>query len=130
MTIADFVTDRMTNYLAGGMSQATAQDFTRSELLSMYGGYNESKDDAGNWITTPPPEPMSREEAIKAVDVALAAYLSKVSPDAPESPIIAPNDQEHEITPAKPDTTAKLVIPRQPRRKALDALDEYIRRSA
>ena len=63
--IADFVTDRMTRYLAGGMKPETAARFTADELQAIYSDGHLSRDSAGNMRPTPLPENIAPDAAMK-----------------------------------------------------------------
>jgi len=63
--IADFVTDRMTRYLAGGMKPETAARFTTDELSAIYSNGHLSRDSAGNMLPTPLLENIAPDAALK-----------------------------------------------------------------
>jgi hypothetical protein len=57
--IADFVLDKMSNYIAGGMKPETAARFTRGELSAIYEGDHHSRNGTGKWHITPPLETLT-----------------------------------------------------------------------
>jgi hypothetical protein len=60
--IADFVIDKMSAYVAGGMRPETAATSTCGELMAIYKGDHYSRDGAGQMGKTPPPENIALEE--------------------------------------------------------------------
>jgi hypothetical protein len=62
-TITDFVIDKMSTYVAGGMRPETAARSTIGELSAIYWGRHWSRDTAGVMRPTPPPENIAPEEA-------------------------------------------------------------------
>ena len=71
--IADFVIEKMNRYVAGGTSPRTAAQFTRGELGAIYKGKHHSRDGAGQWRVTPPPEALDIEKAMAKCDEAITA---------------------------------------------------------
>jgi len=63
--IADFVTDRMTRYLAGGMKPETAAHFITGELEAVCKGNHYSRDKSGAMRPTPPPEALDPDATLK-----------------------------------------------------------------
>jgi hypothetical protein len=61
--IADFVIDKMSAYIAGGMRPETAARSTIRELSAIYRGRHWSRDAAGAMRPTPLPENIAPEEA-------------------------------------------------------------------
>jgi hypothetical protein len=75
--IADFINDKMTRYIAGGMSSQSAAHFTCGELLAIYKGEHHSRDSTGAWQRTPPPEPMTLEAATYKCNIAINEIIKK-----------------------------------------------------
>jgi hypothetical protein len=61
--IANFVVDKMSGYISGGMKPETAACFTYREMSAIYRGRRWSKNTAGTMRPTPPPENITMEEA-------------------------------------------------------------------
>ena len=74
--IADFVVDKMSGYVAGGMKPETAAHFTRGELAAIYKGDHYSRDNSGAMRVTPPPEELDPETAMKICDEAITEILN------------------------------------------------------
>jgi hypothetical protein len=62
--IVNFVINKMSGYIAGGMKPETAAHFTRMELSAIYEGNRHSRDGTGQWRITPPPEALDIKVAI------------------------------------------------------------------
>lgn len=75
--IADFVAEKMSRYLIGGMNVETAACFTRGELAAMYKGDHFSKDATGKVRSTLPPEKLDIETAMKKVDAAITEIINR-----------------------------------------------------
>jgi hypothetical protein len=75
MSIAAFVAERMSSYIAGGMEPATAARFTRGELLAIYKGNHRSRNNSGTMQITPPPEVLDIETAMTKCDAAIMGIL-------------------------------------------------------
>jgi hypothetical protein len=75
--IATFITDKMSGYVAGGASPTIAVNFTRGELAAIYKGDHYSRDNSGAWQTTPPPEKLDPETAMKKADAAIADMINR-----------------------------------------------------
>jgi len=73
--IADFVINKMSGYIAGGMKPETAAGFTRGEMLAIYRRQHHSRDKSGAWQITPPLENIPATVAIKKADAAIAEIL-------------------------------------------------------
>jgi hypothetical protein len=73
--IADFIADRMSACLAGGMRPETAARFTRGELAAVYKGNHYSRDAYGAMRVTPPPEALGIAAARAKCDDALRKIL-------------------------------------------------------
>ena len=82
--IADFVIDKMSSYIAGGMRPQTAARFTRGELLAIYRRQHHSRDESGAWQITPPLENIPATAAMKKADEAIAEILKVCREQAPE----------------------------------------------
>jgi len=76
MSIAAFIAEKMSAYIAGGMSADQAAHFTRGELLAIYKGSHYSRDSAGSLQPTQPPESLDIETAAVKCDEAIRAFLS------------------------------------------------------
>jgi hypothetical protein len=95
--IAAFITEQMNAYIAGGMKPETAAHFTRGELAAIYKGKHHSRDAAGNFQHTPPPENVNLETAMKKADAAIMEILKCCAGDAKKeakAPEYAPAAQE------------------------------------
>jgi len=76
--IVAFIADKMSSYVAGGMSAESAARFTRGELEAIYKGEHRSRDTAGAFYVTPPPEALSIEAAMKKADTAIAEIIRQL----------------------------------------------------
>ena len=83
--IADFVIDKMSSYITGGMKPETAAQFTRGELEAIYKGNHLSRDSAWQWRVTPPPEVLPIGAAVRKADEAIAEILKVCREQAPET---------------------------------------------
>jgi hypothetical protein len=89
--IADFVIEKMSGYIAGGMSPQSAAHFTRGELEAIYKGNHWSRDAAGVMQQTTQPEPMDTDTAMKKCAEAINEILRAYAEMASEKPAdIAP----------------------------------------
>jgi hypothetical protein len=61
--IADFVVEKMSGYVAGGMAPESAARSTMGELSAIYRGRHYSRDTTGVMRLTPPPENIAPEKA-------------------------------------------------------------------
>ncbi|MDR2729707.1 MAG: hypothetical protein LBB81_02280 [Treponema sp.] len=84
MVIAAFIADKMSSYIAGGMSAGTAAHFTRGELLAIYKGNHYSRDAFWAMRVTPPPENILIEATRAKYYEALTEIL-KTHGKAPEN---------------------------------------------
>ena len=75
--IADFVIEKMTAYISGGMEPATAGKFTRGELGAIYKGNHYSRDGSGAMQPTPPPEALGIEEATAKCEKAILDFIKQ-----------------------------------------------------
>jgi hypothetical protein len=75
--IAAFITEKMSAYIAGGISPEIAAHFTRGELAAIYQGTHYSRDGDGPMRLTPPPENLGIETAMKKADAAIAEIISQ-----------------------------------------------------
>jgi hypothetical protein len=80
IAIEEFVIDKMSSYVAGGMKPENAARFTRGELLSIYRGDHYGRDVAGKPQKTPPPENLDLETAMRKCDTAIAEIISSTVP--------------------------------------------------
>jgi len=74
--IADFIIEKMSAYIIGGMAAETAAHFTRGELEAIYKGNHYSRDKSGALHITPPPEALGIEAAMKKADSGIAEILN------------------------------------------------------
>jgi len=73
--IAAFIADRMSAYIAGGMTPANAARLTIGELGAIYRGNHYSRDASGAFRLTPPPEALGIFEAKKKASAALSEFM-------------------------------------------------------
>ena len=76
-----FIIDKMSSYIAQGMSAENAARFTRGELEAIYKNNHHSRDASGAFRVTPPPEAMDTVTAMKKADVAIMEILKCCAPD-------------------------------------------------
>jgi hypothetical protein len=122
--IQEFVIDKMSSYVAGGMKPETAARFTRGELLSIYRGDHWSRDVVGKPQKTPPPEALDIETAMRKADAAIAEILDYCAKERAEKgqPL---NAETHPAPDAKHTGTMSGA-----RKTGLDGLKKYVRESA
>jgi hypothetical protein len=60
--ITDFVIDKMSSYVIGGMTPESAARSTMGELSAIYRGRHWRRDAAGTMRPTPPPEDIALEK--------------------------------------------------------------------
>jgi len=75
--IAAFIANRINAYVSGGMKPETAARFTMGELSAIYRETHFSRGTSGAFRTTPPPENLDFETAMKKADTAIAEIISK-----------------------------------------------------
>jgi len=75
--IADFIIDRISSYISGGMRPETAARFTIGELSAIYRKTHYSRDASGAFRVTPPPEALGIEAAMREADAAIAEIISQ-----------------------------------------------------
>jgi hypothetical protein len=75
--IADFVIDKMSAYIAGGIKPETATRFTMGELWAIYQGTHYSRADSGAMRPTILPENLDLETAMEKADAAIAEIISQ-----------------------------------------------------
>jgi hypothetical protein len=73
--ITDFIIDKISSYIVGGMRPETAAYFTRGELAAIYKGQHYSKDASGAFRVTPPPETLRVSTAMGKADAAIKEIL-------------------------------------------------------
>jgi len=73
--IADFVMDRMSSYIAGGMSAGSAAHFTRGELEAIYKGRHYNRDNVGEWRVTTAPERIGLAAAMFKADAIITGIV-------------------------------------------------------
>ena len=85
--IADFVMEKMSAYVVGGMKPATAARFAMGELSAIYRGSHYSRDAAGTMRPTPPPENITLDDAGAKCKAAIKEILNNgTQGKAPENP--------------------------------------------
>jgi hypothetical protein len=57
--IEEFIVDKMSSYVSGGMAPDTAAKFTRGELSAIYKGDHWGRDATGKPQRTTPPEALA-----------------------------------------------------------------------
>jgi hypothetical protein len=84
--IAEFIVDRMSGYIAGGIEPENAAHYTSGELSAIYKGDHHTRDNTGQWIRTPLPENIDLETALKKTNAAimeiLKCYAETKAPDS------------------------------------------------
>jgi hypothetical protein len=75
--IADFITERMSAYISGGMRPETAARFARGELEAIYKGNHQGRDGTGQWRVTPPLEALDIKAAMRKADAAIAGIINQ-----------------------------------------------------
>jgi hypothetical protein len=78
--VEEFIVDKMSSYVSGGMAPETAAKFTRGELLAIYKGDHWSRDAAGKPQKTLSPEALGIEAAMRKADAAIAEIISSTAP--------------------------------------------------
>lgn len=73
--IAAFIADRMSRYIGGGSLPETAAQTARGELSAIYKGNHRSRDSAGTWRITPPPEPLPYTAAMEQAEETITELL-------------------------------------------------------
>jgi len=73
--IADFILEKMSSYVVGGMKPKAAAHFTRDELLAIYHRQHHGRDKSGAWQITPLPENITAPAATSKCDAALNEIL-------------------------------------------------------
>jgi len=91
--IADFVIDKMSGYIIWGMKPETAARFTRGELEAIYKGNHRSRNSAGKWRVTPPPEPLAITAAMNKADGMITEILQSCKEPEPRK---APEEKPKE----------------------------------
>jgi len=89
--IDDFVYNRMSSYIVGGMKSETAARFTRGELLAIYRRQHDSRDKSGAWQITPLPENITTTAAMKKADKAITEILNYYAQNAGDGPPLNKN---------------------------------------
>jgi hypothetical protein len=80
--ISDFIVDRMSSYLVGGMKPKTAARFTMGELGAIYRGTHYSRDNSGAMRLTLLPEDIPMEAAKVKGNEAIKEILKCYTEDA------------------------------------------------
>jgi len=80
--ITDFIIDKMSSYIVGGMRPETAAYFTRGELAAIYKGQHYSKDVSGAFRVTPPPKTLHVATAMGKADAAIMEILKYYAENA------------------------------------------------
>jgi hypothetical protein len=94
LKIADFIVDRMSSYLNGGMRPETAARFARGELGAIYKGNHYSRDDSGAMRPTLPPENIPIEAARAKCDEAIKEILDYCASNVKKAPENTPLTQK------------------------------------
>jgi len=80
LTISEFMADRTSAYIAGGMKPEAAAQNARKELLAIYKGEHYSRDASGAFRITPPPEALDIEAAMEKADAEALDMVIKTRP--------------------------------------------------
>jgi hypothetical protein len=75
--ISDFITDRMSSYISGGIRPENAARFARGELLAIFKGDHRSRDASWAFRVTAPPEAIDIETAMKKADAAILEIINR-----------------------------------------------------
>ena len=118
--IEEFVVDKMSSYLVGGMRPETAAHFTRGELLAIYKGNHYSREPSGAMRPTPPPEALGIDQAMRKADAALMEILKCCAEDAMKEPPLNTETKNEKKTPAAPENAPR------PRYEGLAAIREIL----
>jgi hypothetical protein len=84
MTIADFILEKMSSYVAGGMVPESAARFTSGELGSIYWEQHFSRNNYGIMRKTPLPENIDIETASRKCKAAINEILDACAEMAKE----------------------------------------------
>ena len=103
--INDFVIEKMSAYLAGGMSAKNAAHVTRRELAAIYKGNHYSRDNSGAMRPTPPPEMLTLETAGQKCNAALNEILKICAESAEKGPTMNAETKDKETAPESPPRT-------------------------
>lgn len=126
--IADFIIDKMSAYIAGGMDPETASHFTRGELLAIYKGDHRSRGGGGQFTQTAPPEPLDILTAIEKADAGIAEILEFCTQRAGKGPTMDTETKKvesHGTTPDAPPTARN--IQSRAKYNGLERLKEYVK---
>jgi len=118
--IAAFIAERMNAYISGGMRPENAARFTRGELEAIYKGNHNSRDGAGQWRVTPPPEALDIEAAMRKADMAIMNILKSCNEKAMEAPPLNAETKTEKKQVQAPENAPK------PRYEGLDAIREIL----
>ena len=121
--IADFVIEKMSAYIAGGMSAQSASHFTRGELIAIYKGNHYSRDGSGAMRPTPPPEMLTLEAAGQKCNAALNEILKICTQDAQEGATMNAETKQEETRGKAPEKPPRAAI-----RTGLEGLKNYVKR--
>jgi hypothetical protein len=125
--IVNFVIDKMSSYIVGGMCVENAAKFTLGELEAIYKGNHHSRDISGAWRITPPPEALPVISAMRKADTAIAEILKYCHETARKGLSL------NRKTEMANTHTAPEIEPRRTREAALNGFDkmaDYAKRSA
>jgi len=75
LKVSEFVIDKMSAYIAGGMKPENAAQYTSGELAAIYKGEHYSRGASGALRITPLPEALDIEAAMNKADAVLAEIL-------------------------------------------------------
>jgi hypothetical protein len=116
--IADFVIDKMSAYVAGGMRPETAARSTIGELSAIFRGRHWSRDAAGVMRPTPPPENIAPEEAGAKCRAAVNEILKCCKENAGKGP---PLNAETQINTFRAASGVE-------KKSSLEGLKNYVKR--
>ena len=118
MVIADFIIEKMSAYISGGMKPETAAHFTRGELESIYKGNHYSRDKSGAMRTTPPPEVLGIEAAMKKAETIITELLNSIKTEAGQNMAHNATDK------GEPSGTAPEITPEMAQANSLKGFEE------
>ena len=123
--IADFIIEKMSAYVSGGMNPVTAAIFTRGELEAIYKGNHWSRDTSGAMRPTPPPENLDLKTAMEKADKGITEILNYCDEQAKansakKEPEVRTEAEKKETPRAAPEIKPK------PRYEGLDAIREIL----
>jgi len=120
-----FIVDKMSAYIARGVSPEQAARFTRGELLAIYKGDSWSRNGAGQFIKTLPPEVLDIETAMEKVDAEIVKYCAEQKTPSPPDLYTKPTALLPTTAPA-----ATIPMPSDNKLRGFDKMLDYARRPA